>query len=60
MLDPEKTHELEQLRALAVETLAPLVRSFYVRLIEEGFTKAEAFTLTRDYIKTLGGNNANT
>ncbi|KKN74254.1 hypothetical protein LCGC14_0391930 [marine sediment metagenome] len=50
-MDPKELASLDQDAAIVVDSLCPMLRSFYRRLVDEGFSRDQAFILTRDYLK---------
>ena len=53
MLDDDKRAQWDQNQSTITEVIPPLLRSFYVKLINEGFSETDAFKLTDTYLTNL-------
>lgn len=55
MIDPQQQAKNDQQMAQFIEVIPPMVRQFYLKLVEEGFNEGEAFRLTENYVHGLVG-----
>lgn len=55
MLSDKDRASLDQGQAIIVEVIPPLLRSFYKKLVDEGFSDAEALELTKSYLVSVAG-----
>ena len=59
MLNDEKRRELDQAMAAICEFLPPVWRQLYVKLVEEQFTRQQAFELVKTYVMATCGLSTN-
>ena len=54
-MSPKDVNLLEQAAQDLREQVVPALKTFFEGMIENGFTREEAFTLTRDFFKMSSG-----
>lgn len=61
-MDSKEISDYDQAQTNFMVTVVPSLRAMYLRLVDEGFNEEQAFTLTRDYLKSMisGASNGNT